>query len=224
MARNKGRRHREGSANHRSNSGLERTFELNWGATSTTRQDFLDTNCILSMLCPQLGDDVLDDEDVEQSQNTEAVENDPDFDDGAIEMWEPDVTDQDDKQKSILTEAALKSRFLDRLAEVMARFKQAPKAVKQVASAYMAETECDDRSRSVEIRLAKNEGLSDEDDRYLKTLFGVLMQVARGGTATLLEWKTPTVLKRGANTQVVYCRNLPQRRPGDFAQADYILR
>ena len=175
-----------GSANGHSNSRPERAFELNWGSISTTRQDFSDTNCILSMLCSQLGGDVLDDEDVEQSQNTEAVEDDSDFGDGAIEMWESDKIDQYDKQKSILAEAALKSRFLDRLAEVLARVKKPPEAVKQVASAYMAEMDNDDGSQRVEIRLAKNEGLSGEDDEYLKTLFGVLMQIARGGTATRL--------------------------------------
>lgn len=186
MARNKGRGHREGSANDHSNSRPERTFKLNWGSISTTRQDFLDTNCILSMLCSQLGGDVLDDEDVEQSQDTEAIEDDSGFGDGAVEMWESDTTDQYDKQKSILAEAALKSRFLDRLAEVLARVKKPPEAVKQVASAYMAEMDDDDGSQRVEIRLAKNEGLSGEDDGYLKTLFGVLMQIARGGTATRL--------------------------------------
>ena len=58
--------------------------------------------------------------------------------------------------------------------------------MKQVASAYMAEMDNDDGSQRVEIRLAKNEGLSSEDTGYLKTLFGVLMQIARGGTATRL--------------------------------------
>lgn len=58
--------------------------------------------------------------------------------------------------------------------------------MKQVASAYMAEMSNDDGSQRVEIRLAKNEGLSDEDKEYLKTLFDTLMQIARGGTATRL--------------------------------------
>ncbi len=186
MAGNKGRGHREGSANDHSNSRLERTFELNWRSISTTRQDFLDTNCILSMLCSQLRGDVLDDEDLEQSRDTETLEDDSDFGDGEVEIWEFDTADQFDKQKSITAEAALKSRFLDRLAEVLARIKKPPEAVKQVASAYMVEIDNDDGSQRVEIRLAKNEGMSGEDDEYLKTLFGVLSQIARGGTATRL--------------------------------------
>lgn len=184
MARNKGRGHREGSANDHSNSRPERTSELNWGSISTTRPDFVDTNCILSMLCSQLRGDVFDEGDAEQSQDTEAVDDDSDFGDGAMEMEESDRTDQYDKQESSLAEAALKSRFLDRLAEVLARVKKPPEAVKQVASAYMAEMDNDDGSQRVEIRIAKNEGLSAEDDGYLRALFGVLMQIARGGTAT----------------------------------------
>lgn len=186
MAGNKGRGHRKGSANNHLDSRPERTFELNWGLVHTTRQDFLDTNCILSMLCFQLGGDVLDDKDVEQGQDTGAMEDDSDSGDEAFEIWESDTVEQYDQQKLVLAEAALKSRFLDHLAEVLARIKKPPEGVKQVASAYMAEMHNEDGSQRVEIRLAKNEGLSVEDDRYLKTLFGILMQIARGGTAARL--------------------------------------
>ena len=136
------------------------------------------------MLCSQLGGEILDDEDVEHSQDTEAVKDGSDFGDGTVEMWESNTTDQYNKQKSILAEATLKSRFLDRLAEVLARVKKPPEGVKQVASAYMAEMDDDDGGQRVEIRLAKNEGLSGEDEEYLNTLFQVLMRIARGGTAT----------------------------------------
>lgn len=137
-------------------------------------------------------------------------------------MWESDATDQYDKQKSVLAEAALKSRFLDRLAEVLARVKKPLEAVKQVACAYMAEMDNDDGSQHVEIRLAKNEGLSGKDNGYLKTLLGVLMQIARGGTATRLGRKTFT--KTCANTQLVSRRNVPREGSGDFAQADHMSR
>lgn len=187
MARNKGRSRRKGSANDHSTSQPERTFELNWGSISTTRQNFVDTNCILSMLCSQLGGDVLDDEELEQSPNPEAEDGDgSDFGDGATEMWESDTADQYDEHNSVLAEAALKSRFLDRLAEVLARAKKPPQAAKQVASAYMAEMDNNGGNQHVEIRLAKNEGLSGEDEEYLKAIFGVLMQIARGGTVTRL--------------------------------------
>ena len=83
MARNKGR---EGSTVNPSNSRSERTFELDWGSISTTREGFLDTTCILSMLCSYLGGDILDNKDVEQSQNTEAVEDDFDSGDEAVRM------------------------------------------------------------------------------------------------------------------------------------------
>ena len=38
------------------------------------------------MLCSQLGGDVLDGEDVEQSQNIKGVEDDSNLGDGAVEM------------------------------------------------------------------------------------------------------------------------------------------
>ena len=186
MARNKGRGHRRASANNHWNSRPERTFELNWESISTARQNFVDTNCILSMLCRQLRGDELGEEEEEHSQSTEAVEDDSDFDDEETEWWDSHKTDEHDKQKSIMAEAALKSRFLDRLAEVLAWEKQPPKAGKQVTSAYMAEMDNDDGSQRVEIRLAKNEGLSVEDEEYLEALFGRMMKIARGGTPTRL--------------------------------------
>ncbi len=186
MARKKGKGHRGGSANDHSNPRLGRTFELNWKTISTTRQNFVDTNCILSMLCSQIGGDNSGNKDVEHSPNTEADDDASDFGDGAAETWESGTTNQYDKNKSIQAEAALKSRFLDRLAEVLARVKRPPEGVKQVASVYMAEMDNDDGSQNVEIRLAKNEGLSGEDDEYLKMLLAVLMQIARGGTVIRL--------------------------------------
>ena len=80
------------------------------------------------MLCSQLGGDILD-EDVERSQITETVEDDSDFGGGAIEAWESDMKDQYEKQTSILAEATVKNRFLDRLAEVLARVKKPPEAM-----------------------------------------------------------------------------------------------
>ena len=186
MARKKQRGNGGFSTNNPSIPQPERTFKVDWKSICTSRQDFVDTNYILSKLCSQLKGDELDDKDVEQSQDTEAVEDDAELDDGEIEMWEPETTDQYDREKSIMAEAALKSRFLDRLAEVLATVKRPPEAVKQVASAYMAEMSNGDGSQRVEIRLAKNEGLSDEDKKYLEELFGILMQIARGGTATRL--------------------------------------
>lgn len=183
MARKKGRGSKKGSASHASNSSAERASGLHWESISTTRQDFVDTNCILSMLCSQLESDVLDDEDLEQSQDTEDVEDDSTSSNQDFEMWNPDTTDQYDKHKSRLAEAALKNRFLDRLAEVLARVKKPPEAVKQIASAYMAEMDNADGSQHVEIRLAKNEGLCPADHDFLKTLFGELMRIARRGMA-----------------------------------------
>lgn len=188
MAGKKGK-HREGSADDHSDSQPERTFDLNWESISKTRQDFVDTNCILSILCFQLGGNVLDDDDVEQSPDTEATEVDDDasdLDDGVVNMWESDLTNRYDEHNSVLSQAVLKSRFLDRLTEVLARVKKPPEAMRQVAGAYMAEKDNVDGSQLVEIRLAKNGGLSVEDDEYLKSLFGVLMQLAQGGTATRL--------------------------------------
>ena len=150
MARKKRRGYRGGSTSNPSIPQPERTFEIDWKSISTSRQNFLDTNCILSKLCSQLKGDRLDDEDGEQSQDTEAVEDDPDLDDGALEMWKSETTDQYEKEKSILAEAALKSRFLDRLAEILAMVKRPPEAVKQVASAYMAEMSSDDGSQRVD--------------------------------------------------------------------------
>ncbi|KAL9098063.1 MAG: hypothetical protein Q9163_006202, partial [Psora crenata] len=62
------------------------------------------------------------------------------------------------------------------------------KAGKQVASTrvYGRKMNNDDGSQRVEIRLAKNEGLSGEDDGYLKTLFGVLRQNCTGRLSVTL--------------------------------------
>ena len=159
MARKKRRANGRGSTNNPSIPQPERTFEVDWKSICTSRQNFLDTNCILSKLCSQLKGDELGNKDGKQSQDTEAVEDDPELDDGELEMWESKTTDQYEMEKSILAEAALKSRFLDRLAEVLARVKRPPEGVKQVASAYMAEMINDDGSQRVEIQLAKNEAV-----------------------------------------------------------------
>lgn len=137
------------------------------------------------MLCSQLGGDIVD-EKVETSRDTEATDDESDSSDEATEMWESDMEHQYEEQKSTLVEANLKNRFLDRLAEVLARIKRPPEAVKQIASVYMKEMDDNDGSQRVEIRLAKNEGPSGQDNDYLKMLFGLLMQIARGGRAAQL--------------------------------------
>lgn len=71
----------------------------------------------------------------------------------------------------------------------------------------MAEFQNDDGSQRAKIRLAKNEGLSSEDDQYLKMLFDVLVQIARSGTTTRTMTETP-IPNRSANTHLVYYRNV----------------
>lgn len=130
MAKNKGMRHREGTIDGHPNPWPERTIKLGWGSISKTRQDFLDTNCVLSLLCFQPGGDVLEDEDVEQTQISEATDNTSDSDDEANDLWDSETTARHEKEKSLMVEACLRNRFLDRLAEVLARAKKRLKAVK----------------------------------------------------------------------------------------------
>jgi len=70
--------------------------------------------------------------------------------------------------------AHLRNHFLDRLSEVLARTKDPPEAVKQISSAYLEEFGCDSSSPHMQIRVSKNEGLSEQYENYLKALTGCL--------------------------------------------------
>lgn len=100
------------------------------------------------------------------------------------------VTDKLDVSSINLT--LLRSRFLDRLAEVLARFKRRPRKPsfggktskdaiepsKHICAIYFTETW---RNSSCEIVLAKNEGLDQCDLDYLANLKRILEEIAKAG-------------------------------------------
>ncbi|KAK0510902.1 hypothetical protein JMJ35_006454 [Cladonia borealis] len=145
----------------------KRNVELQWPSICGSRQKFIDANCILSMLSPQQRDEDLEDDYAQH-----------DF----TELWDPERSEQCDQQHLSIALAQLRNRFLDRLAEVLARVKLPPEAAKQVTSAYLGEREGYECLGHVHIVLAKNEGLTAVDEPYLNTLGEILLQRARGET------------------------------------------
>ena len=81
------------------------------------------------------------------------------------------------KKNVQLAHSGPRSRFLDRLAKVLARDKGKPE---EVASAYMIEVEDNEFGQQVEIRVAKDEGLLESDTDYLRELGVDLERVVRG--------------------------------------------
>jgi hypothetical protein len=112
---------------------------------------------------------------------------DDDEDDGDWDSWDLGLEERQrhDEESLQLTLARLRSHFLDRLSEALARTKDLPEAVKQISSAYLEEFGGDPSSQRVQIHVSKNEGFSDQDKDYLKKLSGCLEQIARGGTVSV---------------------------------------
>ena len=157
----------------------ERNVEPRWPSICGSRQNFIDASCILSMLSPQQRDEDLEDDHAQHDLQNE--EDSEEYEEEFTELWDPEKSEQCDQQHLSITLAQLRNRFLDRLAEVLARVKLPPEAAKQVTSAYLGESEGCDGFSHVHIVLAKNEGLTMVDERYLSVLRKILMQRARGG-------------------------------------------
>lgn len=171
----------------------DRCHRLDWTQISGSRQNFIDSTCILSMLSPQQRGDGIDDGDPYDGLGHEGLKSGDDDDDdgddfnddddeladaeGAI--WDIGRKEMNSKERQKLAEAILRNRFLDRLSEVLARAKRPPLAVKVIASAYMAESIDQHGSQQVQIIVAKNEGLNGQDDEYLRHLVDTLMQVSQ---------------------------------------------
>ena len=162
----------------------KRNVELQWPSICGSRQKFIDANCILSMLSPQQRDEDLEDDYAQHDLQDE--DDDEEFGEDFTELWDPERSEQCDQQHLSIALAQLRNRFLDRLAEVLARVKLPPEAAKQVTSAYLGEREGYEGLGHVHIVLAKNEGLTAVDEPYLNTLSEILMQRARGGESTRL--------------------------------------
>jgi hypothetical protein len=167
---------------------------LDWSSVSKTLQNFVDSTCILSLLSKQQAhDDIHDDqgplEDACGSGARDDIQ-DEDEDEDEDEDWDSwdvgfEERQRHDEESLQLALARLRSHFLDRLSEVLARTKDPPEAVKQISSAYLEEFGSDPSSQRVQIRVSKNEGFSDQDEDYLKTLSACLEQVVRGGTVSI---------------------------------------
>ena len=138
----------------------------------------MDVTCLLYMLCKQLREDTnQSDYEYDVDTDDEQDETSDDTSDQQLAPGDSQMRGSHDLERLQLSQARLRSRFLDRLAEVLARVKEEPG---EVASAYMVEIG-DGGSEQVEIRVAKNEGLSQGDLYYLRDLGVSLERVARGG-------------------------------------------
>lgn len=93
----------------------------------------------------------------------------------------PTVLDTNSKGDQYLTE--LKNQFLDRLAEILARFKTNPKAKKSKDAKHVSATmmACHEAKESVKIFCAKNEGLDHEDRKFLSEWKQHMENIAKKG-------------------------------------------
>lgn len=158
---------------------MDRPAELKWPSISGSRQNFVDANCVLSMLCLQQRDENPEDEEFQHSIS--ALDEVDESDGEEMELVDPGKAELHHEKQSQLALANLRNRFLDRLAEVLAWVRRPPEAVKQISSGYLAESEDQASMQHAHISLAKNEGLNANDHDYLEDLCNTLMQIARGG-------------------------------------------
>ena len=149
---------------------------FDWAGICGSGQDFVDTACLLSLLCTQLRDDTEDESDDENDVHEENEQDE--ISDEDLAPWDSQIRDKRDEGQLHMARSRLRNRFLDRLTEVLARVKGEPD---EVASAYMTEAEDHEGNQRVEIRVAKNGGLSEDDSRYLVDIGIHLERVARGG-------------------------------------------
>ena len=136
----------------------------------------MDTACLLSLLCNQLREDTVDEGDDENDVHEENEQDE--ISDEDLARWDSQIRDKEDKEQLHMAHSRLRNRFLDRLAEVLARVKGKPG---EVTSTYMTEAEDEEGNQRVEICVAKNEGLSEGDSEYLLELGCHLERIARGG-------------------------------------------
>ncbi len=159
---------------------------------SKTRQTFVDSVRILSLLSKQQAHDDIDDgQDILDDVCADGAGDDiqgegegkSDDEDGDLDWWDKTLEERQahDKGSLQLTLARLRNHFLDRLSEVLARTKDQPKAVKQMSSAYLEEVGGNSSSQRVEIRVSKNEGFSNQDQEHLKAPSDCLEKIAAGG-------------------------------------------
>ncbi|MCJ1389104.1 hypothetical protein MMC18_001958 [Xylographa bjoerkii] len=155
-----------------------KTFQLDWSAISKGRQAFVDCVCILRALSFVHRDygsavsTILRDE-IEESQYKHSDDEESDTEDTDFEPWESATSSQPlqssreeaDEQGQVMMR--LKDRFLDRLAEVLARSKGLPTGPDHVCATYMEEIRDDAGEQSVQIRYAKNAGVAQEDEAFL---------------------------------------------------------
>lgn len=143
-----------------------------------------DLTNVLSLIMKRAPDFEKEDDDQSTSQCPHSLEQDNDLEDKADHLDEADFED------AIATgdraTGYIKQNFLDRLAEVLARFKTAKGSVptkgnsdaKHVASVIMLE---DVKGRSATFICAKNEGLDDVDLKFLKKLESLLRNIKNNG-------------------------------------------
>lgn len=147
-------------------SGATRCHRLDWNEISTTRQNFVDTVYLLSMLDEQQRADNDEDysDDMSAENNSDWNDEEDDFD-YTIQSLHEEIGAKD-KSVASTTLAGLKNHFLDRLSELLARKKGSSTDGKEVSCAYMMEHIVQRGPSRAQVRVAKNEGLSGNLEEY----------------------------------------------------------
>jgi hypothetical protein len=168
------------------NGATSTKFQLDWSSISGTQANFFNTFCLLELLHRGLRES-----EIPRSQS--GISEDGGHEDEVIDRVEEDGSETSSDESSpdsfekpagngnsVLEKTILRDKFLDRLAEILARYKDDPgakirQANKHIASAYMEEH----GDESVELFIAKNEGLYPTDEAYLKSLGGFLQDLSQ---------------------------------------------
>ncbi|KAF2141557.1 uncharacterized protein K452DRAFT_308659 [Aplosporella prunicola CBS 121167] len=173
----------------------QQKFILDWLAICGTKQQFADAACILSLL----GKSQLpaDRNSSEYGKETPIAHSDHNSEDDSS-TTDSDLMDesQDHREEATSrggkvtehTSNLLRNEFLTRLAETLARYKgglqskeTSQSGPKHVSEAYMEE-QPQDEPKAVEIFVTKNEGINEEDTKYLYDLKLQLEALSRNNT------------------------------------------
>jgi hypothetical protein len=166
-------------------------FQLDWSSISGTQASFFNAICLLELLHRGLKENEIlriqsgtvwdrggEDKITDRVEDDDSETSNDESSQGSFEKPAGDGT-------STLEQTILRDKFLDRLTEILARYKddrdaKIRQANKHIASAYMEEHE----GENVEVFIAKNEGLCPTDIAYLKALGGFLQEITQKSKAS----------------------------------------
>jgi hypothetical protein len=165
-----------------------RIVQLDWSSISGTESNFFNAVCLLELLHKGLQETEIPPSQLDTAEDADVPENEE-----SNESYESEISSNESSKQASFDDPngpkisppqrnVLRDKFLDRLAEVLARFKDAPKAnnrqaYKHIASAYMEEQE----EKSVTVIIAKNKGLDKVDQKYLEQLSQFLQDISQKG-------------------------------------------